>query len=126
MVVGESLWSCELQRLGSDVERRLVRRGEVFVREGHIADRFFIVTSGRFNDVVDGGVGNDRLFGDQGNDILRGGDGADRLNGGSGIARDDPADAIAGCDLRLIDFVLIATEQMTRLCDAGITTKRLS
>src|SRR5262245_22915243 len=43
-----------LSDLGLDLKRRVLRRGEVLVREGEPADRLFIVMSGRFSVHADG------------------------------------------------------------------------
>ncbi len=43
-----------LSDLGLDLKRRVLRRGEVLVREGEPADRLFIVMSGRFSVHTDG------------------------------------------------------------------------
>ncbi|TIM80106.1 MAG: cyclic nucleotide-binding domain-containing protein [Mesorhizobium sp.] len=37
-----------LEALAAESDRRVLRRGEVLVREGDASDRFFIVLSGRF------------------------------------------------------------------------------
>jgi NTE family protein len=43
-----------LSDLGLDLKRRVLRRGEILVREGEPADRLFIVMSGRFSVHADG------------------------------------------------------------------------
>ncbi|WP_210327749.1 cyclic nucleotide-binding domain-containing protein, partial [Mesorhizobium silamurunense] len=37
-----------LEALAAESDRRVLRRGEVLVREGDPSDRFFVVLSGRF------------------------------------------------------------------------------
>ncbi|BCH21030.1 cyclic nucleotide-binding protein [Mesorhizobium sp. L-8-3] len=47
-----------LEALAADSDRRVLRRGEILVREGDASDRFFIVLSGRFTVHTGGSTGS--------------------------------------------------------------------